>query len=124
MTYHTPQSGVGREGGISLLFTPATLHARDKADGGKATPGEFRTMSSFGRSPSGQHRAFAGSGRKEPTSMRRRSLTPASQPKDTPPPPPADSLLDSPGGLGGLPWGQPRPEDEGAGVPEGHLGSG
>eukprot|EP00887_Chlorella_sp_A99_P001551 scaffold8.g1551.t1 len=93
----------------SLLFTPAS-HARDKAEGGKATPSEFRSLASFGRSPGAQHRGFAGSGRKE-TPTRRRSLTPASQPKDTPPPPPMESLLDSPMGPGMGPWGTPPPED-------------
>lgn len=93
---------------MSLLFTPASQRGGGLGgEGGKPTPGEFRGMPSFGRSP--------GHGRKEPTSTRRRSLTPASQPKDTPPPPPGDSLLDSPVGLAPAPWGTPRLEDGGEG---------
>lgn len=93
--------------GVSLLFTPTTK----ATDGQKGpAPGDFRTFSGLGRTPASAGRAFGGrdgAGAHPTPSSRRRSLTPASSRQmDTPPPPPMDSLLDSPRGVGAgpVPW--------------------
>lgn len=93
--------------GVSLLFTPTSK----ATDGQKVpAPGDFRSFSGLGRTPASAGRAYGGrdgAGAHPTPSSRRRSLTPASSRQmDTPPPPPMDSLLDSPGGLGTgpLPW--------------------
>lgn len=110
MSFPTP-TAAPREapGGVSLLFTPVPK----AADGQKGTtPGDFRSFSGLGRTPASAGRGFgggAGAGAGPTPPSRRRSLTPASSRQmDTPPPPPMDSLLDSPGGLGAgaAPWGQ------------------
>lgn len=99
--------------GVSLLFTPTTK----ATDGQKGpAPGDFRTFSGLGRTPASAGRAFGGrdgAGAHPTPSSRRRSLTPASSRQmDTPPPPPMDSLLDSPRGVGAgpVPW----PSQDGA----------
>lgn len=96
--------------GVSLLFTP-TSKATDGQKG--PAPGDFRSFSGLGRTPASAGRAFGGgrdaAGALPTPSSRRRSLTPASSRQlDTPPPPPMDSLLDSPGGMGPGPaaWAQ------------------
>lgn len=98
----SPQPAQRGEPGVSLLFTPTSK----AADGQKGpSQGDFRSFSGLGRTPASAGRGFGGgpstAGAHPTPSSRRRSLTPASSRQmDTPPPPPMDSLLDSPGGLG------------------------
>jgi nuclear pore complex protein Nup53 len=101
--FQTPQSGTRDGGGggqpISILFTPPVK----SVDGQKTAH--------LGRSPSATPGGYAPNRSKDQTPpSRRRSLTPASSmARDTPPPPPGDSLLDSPGMAGPslAPWGRP-----------------
>lgn len=89
-----PQAGREQQWSQSLLFTPKT------ADGKHAGPDYMSPKPT--RSPSTGYRSSARERSVSPGSFRRRSLTPSGSFRETPPPPPVDSLLESPVG-GGLP---------------------
>ncbi len=94
MSQQTPQPGAQ----VHLLFTP-TAKIGEGARQGSTVQDFLRGPPYMGRSPSATPGAGTGGrgARDRTPPSRRRSLTPTSSvARDTPPPPPMDSLLDSP----------------------------
>lgn len=89
----TGQTGRELQWSQSLLFTPKVGESKT------AVPDYMSPKPS--RSPSTGYRTGTRERSMSPGSFRRRSLTPSGSYRETPPPPPADSLLDSP--IGALP---------------------